>query len=54
MGDGPSGVSNGLGNVTTFPAPIVVASSWNPNLMYDYAKAVAQEHRDKGHNVALT
>nr|XP_031859425.1 uncharacterized protein CI109_005069 [Kwoniella shandongensis]KAA5526497.1 hypothetical protein CI109_005069 [Kwoniella shandongensis] len=54
MGDGPSGVSNGLGNVTTFPAPIVVASSWDPDLMYDYAKAIAREHHDKGHNVALT
>lgn len=53
MGDGPAGVGNSLDNVTTFPAPVVTASSWNPSLAYAYGQALAQEHMAKGHNVVL-
>ncbi|KAL1626830.1 hypothetical protein SLS56_006646 [Neofusicoccum ribis] len=53
MADGPPGVANSLNNVTTFPAPVAVASSWNTTLQYVYAQALAQEHRAKGHNVVL-
>jgi len=53
MGDGPAGVGNNLDNVTTFPAPIVAASSWNTSLQYAYGQALAQEHKSKGRNVVL-
>ncbi|PSN62724.1 glycoside hydrolase family 3 domain-containing protein [Corynespora cassiicola Philippines] len=53
MGDGPAGVGNSLNNVTTFPAPVVAASSWNESLQYAYGQALAQEHMAKGRNVVL-
>ncbi|KAH7374129.1 glycoside hydrolase family 3 domain-containing protein [Cadophora sp. MPI-SDFR-AT-0126] len=53
MGDGPAGVGNNLDNVTTFPAPVVAASSWNTSLQYAYGQALAQEHKSKGRNVVL-
>ncbi|KAF2765743.1 glycoside hydrolase family 3 domain-containing protein [Teratosphaeria nubilosa] len=54
MGDGPAGVGNSLNNVTTFPAPVVGASSWNTSLQYAYGQALAQEHKTKGRNVILS
>lgn len=54
MGDGPAGVGNNLNNVTTFPAPVVAAASWNITLEYAYGQALAQEHMSKGRNVILS
>jgi beta-glucosidase len=54
MGDGPAGVGNNLNNVTTFPAPIAAAASWNTTLEYAYGQALAQEHMAKGRNVVLS
>ncbi|ORY63820.1 glycoside hydrolase family 3 domain-containing protein [Leucosporidium creatinivorum] len=53
MGDGPEGVSNGIANVTTFPAPIVVAASFDRDLEYRFGVALAEEHSTKGRNVVL-
>ena len=54
MGDGPAGVGNSLNNVTTFPAPVAAAASWNTSLEYAYGQALAQEHMAKGRNVILS
>ncbi|PQE23746.1 putative periplasmic beta-glucosidase precursor protein [Rutstroemia sp. NJR-2017a BBW] len=54
MGDGPAGVGNSLNNVTTFPAPVLDAATWNITLMYLYGQALAQEHKDKARNVVLS
>lgn len=53
MGDGPEGVGNSMNNVTTFPAPVAAAASWNATLQYVFAQALAQEHLGKGRNVVL-
>lgn len=53
MGDGPAGVGNDLNNVTAFPAPVLITSSWDPGLFYLFGQALAQEHRSKGRNVVL-
>ncbi|TDZ38822.1 Beta-glucosidase [Colletotrichum spinosum] len=53
MGDGPAGVGNSLDNVTTFPAPVMAASSWNTSVQYAYGQALAQEHMGKGRNIVL-
>ncbi|EIN06360.1 beta-glucosidase [Punctularia strigosozonata HHB-11173 SS5] len=39
--------------VSAFPAGINVAMTWDKNLMYARGKAMGQEHRGKGVNVAL-
>ena len=49
-----AGVGNSLNNVTTFPAPVVAAASWNTSLEYAYGQALAQEHMAKGRNVVLS
>jgi beta-glucosidase len=54
MGDGPAGVSNSLDNVTTFPAPVLDAATWNTTLIYLYGQALAQEHKSKARNVVLS
>lgn len=53
MGDGPAGVGNSLNNVTTFPAPVMAASSWNTSVQYAFGQAMAQEHMGKGRNIIL-
>lgn len=53
MGDGPAGVANSLPDVTVFPAPMMGAASWNPELMRHYGEALGAEHAGKGHNVVL-
>lgn len=53
MGDGPAGVGNSLNNVTTFPAPVVAASTWNTTVQYLFGQALAREHMGKGRNVVL-
>lgn len=54
MGDGPAGVGNSMTSVTTFPAPVVAAASWNVSLEYAFGQALAQEHMAKGRNVVLS
>lgn len=53
MGDGPEGVSNGISNVTTFPAPTFVSSSFDEDLAFRYGLAISKEHTAKGRNVIL-
>ncbi|RZZ82620.1 beta-glucosidase [Pseudoxanthomonas winnipegensis] len=53
MADGPAGVSNGTTGVTVFPAPMMAASSWSPDLLYRYGVALGAEHAGKRHNVVL-
>ncbi|MCD7098787.1 glycoside hydrolase family 3 C-terminal domain-containing protein [Stenotrophomonas sp. MMGLT7] len=53
MADGPAGVSNGMTGVTVFPAPLLGAASWNPELMRRYGEALGAEHAAKRHNVVL-
>ncbi|KAL4797536.1 glycoside hydrolase superfamily [Aspergillus venezuelensis] len=53
MGDGPEGVGNNLANVTTFPAPILTASTWNSTLNELFGRALGAEHKAKGRNIVL-
>ena len=53
MGDGPAGVGNGMVGVTQFPAPLMVASTWNAPLMGQFGAALGREHAAKGRNVVL-
>ena len=53
MGDGAGGVSNGLGLVTQFPAPIALAATWNVRLAREYGRAQGEEQFAKGRNVVL-
>jgi beta-glucosidase len=53
FGDGPAGVSNGLTQVTEFPAPIAGASTWDVELMNTYGMALGEEHAGKSRNVVL-
>ncbi|WDF74577.1 glycoside hydrolase family 3 C-terminal domain-containing protein [Novosphingobium sp. KACC 22771] len=53
MGDGPAGVGNGMVGVTQFPAPLMVASTWNAGLMQEFGAALGREHAAKGRNVVL-
>jgi beta-glucosidase len=53
FGDGPAGVSNGLTQVTEFPAPIAGASTWDVELMNAYGMALGEEHAGKSRNVVL-
>ncbi|HTX93115.1 MAG TPA: glycoside hydrolase family 3 C-terminal domain-containing protein, partial [Anaerolineales bacterium] len=51
--DGPAGVSDGMIQVSAFPAPIAVAASWDTGLMERYGVAMAEEELAKGANVQL-
>ncbi|EOO04191.1 putative glycoside hydrolase family 3 domain protein [Phaeoacremonium minimum UCRPA7] len=42
-----------MNNVTTFPAPVAAAASWNTTLQYTFGQALAEEHLGKGRNVVL-
>ena len=53
MGDGPAGVGNGMVGVTQFPAPLMVASTWDAGLMQQFGAALGREHAAKGRNVVL-
>jgi hypothetical protein len=39
--------------VTTFPAPVVAAATWNVQMEYEYGQAVGIEQKMKGRNVVL-
>jgi beta-glucosidase len=51
MTDGPAGVR--IGPATSFPSPIALASTFDPDLVYRIGKAIAQEAKAKGFNVLL-
>ncbi|KAI1853966.1 hypothetical protein JX266_001107 [Neoarthrinium moseri] len=50
--DAPLGV-RGQEFVSSFPAQIHVAATWDRQLMYQYGKALGDEYHDKGVHVAL-
>ncbi|KAK8089428.1 glycosyl hydrolase family 3 N terminal domain-containing protein [Apiospora hydei] len=50
--DAPDGI-RGNEFVSAFPAGIHVAATWDRDLMYDYGRALGDEYRGKGINVAL-
>lgn len=50
--DGPSGV-RGQEFASAFPAGIHLAATWDAELIYRYGKALGQEYRGKGVNIAL-
>ncbi|KAJ0368295.1 hypothetical protein COL154_002575 [Colletotrichum chrysophilum] len=52
MQDGPNGI-NIADLVSVFPAGLTVAASWDKDLMFQRAKAIGQEFRGKGINIAL-
>lgn len=51
--DGPNGVADNVGEVTTFPSSLTVAASWDRELLHRYGAAVGREQRGKGMNVML-
>ena len=55
--DGPAGVAGGFGGtqqgVTAFPAPIAMASAWDPALQERLGAAMGREVHDKAANVFL-
>jgi beta-glucosidase len=51
--DGPAGVRNGQ-PATSFPAPVAIAASWNPELAYRVAVAIGQETLARGQDVLLS
>jgi beta-glucosidase len=53
LSDGPAGAGNGMTNVTAFPVPITVASSWDVNLMRQFGIYMGAEQLGKGTNVVL-
>ncbi|MBR7833462.1 glycoside hydrolase family 3 C-terminal domain-containing protein [Actinospica durhamensis] len=53
LGDGADGVGNGATGVTQWPVDANQASTWDPELVQTYARAMGAEHRAKGRSVAL-
>jgi hypothetical protein len=51
MTDGPAGVRSG--QASSFPSPIALAATFDPQLVYEVSKAIAQEAKAKGKNVLL-
>jgi beta-glucosidase len=49
VSDGPAGIVGG----TVFPAPVMLASTWNPELAAQYGSALATEFGHAGRNVVL-
>ncbi|KAI1344911.1 beta-glucosidase-related glycosidase [Xylariaceae sp. FL0016] len=52
LADAPDGI-RGQEYVSAFPAGIHIAATFDRDLMYSYGKALGQEYRGKGINVAL-
>jgi len=46
MADGPAGVRKG--NATAFPAPVAMAASWDPELLYQVGNTIGREAESKG------
>ena len=58
MQDGPQGFrttdrTGGYGTSTAWPSALTVASSWDTDLAYRWAKSMGKEFKDKGANVQL-
>jgi beta-glucosidase len=53
LSDGPAGVAGGQTQVTAFPAPMAVASTWNPAIQERVGYAIGRETFLKGGNVLL-
>lgn len=58
MQDGPQGfrgteTTGGDGSTTAWPSALSIAASWDKNLLYDWAVAMAMEFKQKGANIAL-
>ena len=58
MQDGPQGFrttdrTGGSGTSTAWPSALTVASSWDADLAYRWAKSMGKEFKDKGANVQL-
>jgi beta-glucosidase len=51
--DGPAGVGDGLNLVTSFPAPITLAATWDTDLAEQFGAAIGAEQSAKGTNVHL-
>jgi beta-glucosidase len=51
MTDGPAGIREG--QATSFPSGIALAATFDPKIIYDVGKAIAQEAKAKGKNVLL-
>ncbi|MEP6848160.1 MAG: glycoside hydrolase family 3 C-terminal domain-containing protein [Acidobacteriota bacterium] len=51
MTDGPAGVRTG--QATSFPSGIALAATFDPKIVYEVAKAIAQEAKAAGKNVLL-
>jgi beta-glucosidase len=51
--DGPQGVADGVPGVTQLPAPVSLASTWDPALARAYGTVVGSEERGKGADVNL-
>ena len=55
LNDGPQGFrdDNYPGTTTSFPSGLTVAATWDPELCYQYGKAMGEEFFQKGTNVQL-
>ncbi len=51
LSDGPMGLANGLTGVTSFPAELGLAATFDPSLVRDVGRAIGQEARTKGISV---
>jgi len=51
MTDGPAGVRTG--QATSFPSPVALAATFDPEMVYAVGKAIAQQAKAKGKNVLL-
>jgi len=51
MTDGPAGVRTG--QATSFPSPVALAATFDPEMVYAVGKAIAQEAKAKDKNVLL-
>jgi len=51
--DGPAGVADGMTGVTQLPAPVAMASTWNPAMAQQYGTVIGAEERGKGATVNL-
>jgi beta-glucosidase len=49
--DGPAGVGDGATGVTQLPAPVDLASTWDPALAKDYGTVIGAEEHGKGMEV---
>ena len=51
--DGPAGVGDGMNNVTQLPAPVDVASTWDPSAEQTFGQVIGAEQAAKGTTVDL-